>query len=200
MSIEDTDLWVAQRLKDMRGERGITLTTLAEQTGISSAHLSRLEKGVRKPSIGSLLQIARVYGVSISELVQEPDQDDFHLVRADAAMTRDGQDGRYTVLSGSRETMSVVRVELAAGKNTKTARHVGEEWLHVLSGAITLDISGVSLELDTGDSVHFDSSKEHRLTNKDDVVATVLIASTAATVPMRHPIPASSRRGSADSR
>jgi transcriptional regulator with XRE-family HTH domain len=200
MPIEDTDLWVAQRLKDMRGERGITLTTLAEQTGISSAHLSRLEKGVRKPSIGALLQIARVYGVSISELVQEPDQDDFHLVRADAAMTRDGQDGRYTVLSGPRETMSVIRVELAPGKHTKSARHVGEEWLHVLSGAITLDISGVSLQLDTGDSVHFDSSKEHRLTSKDDVAATVLIASTAATVPMRHPIPASSRRNSAESR
>ncbi|MEV0738798.1 helix-turn-helix domain-containing protein [Streptomyces sp. NPDC050549] len=193
MSIEDTDLWVAQRLKDMRGERGITLTTLAEQTGISSAHLSRLEKGVRKPSIGSLLQIARVYGVSISELVQEPDQDDFHLVRADEAMTREGQDGRYTVLSGPRETMSVIRVELTAGKHTKTARHVGEEWLHVVSGAITLDISGVSLQLDAGDSVHFDSSKEHRLTSSDDADATVLIASTAATVPMRHPIPASRR-------
>ncbi|WP_262063246.1 helix-turn-helix domain-containing protein [Streptomyces sp. STR69] len=191
MSIEDTDLWVAQRLKDMRGERGITLTTLAEQTGISSAHLSRLEKGVRKPSIGSLLQIARVYGVSISELVQEPDQDDFHLVRADEATTREGQDGRYTVLSGPRETMSVIRVELTAGKHTKTARHVGEEWLHVVSGAITLDISGVSLQLNAGDSVHFDSSKEHRL-NSDDG-ATVLIASTAATVPMRHPIPASRR-------
>ncbi|MFJ4784997.1 helix-turn-helix domain-containing protein [Streptomyces sp. NPDC088794] len=197
MSIEDdADLWVAQRLKDLRSERGITLTTLAEQTGISSAHLSRLEKGLRKPSIGSLLQIARVYGVSISELVQEPDADDFHLVRADAAMTRDGQDGRYTVLSGPRETMSVIRVVLESGKHTKMAKHVGEEWLHVLSGAITLDISGRSLDLAAGDSVHFDSSKEHRVLNDEDADATVLIASTAATVPMRHPIPAS-RRGAA---
>ncbi|MGW3290196.1 helix-turn-helix domain-containing protein [Streptomyces sp. NPDC001002] len=197
MSIEDdADLWVAQRLKELRSERGITLTTLAEQTGISSAHLSRLEKGLRKPSIGSLLQIARVYGVSISELVQEPDADDFHLVRADAAMTRDGQDGRYTVLSGPRETMSVIRVVLEPGKHTKMAKHVGEEWLHVLAGAITLDISGKSLDLAAGDSVHFDSSKEHRVLNDEEADATVLIASTAATVPMRHPIPAS-RRGAA---
>ncbi|MDH6213493.1 cupin domain-containing protein [Streptomyces pseudovenezuelae] len=197
MSIEDdADLWVARRLKDLRSERGITLTTLAEQTGISSAHLSRLEKGLRKPSIGSLLQIARVYGVSISELVQEPDADDFHLVRAEAAMTHDGQDGRYTVLSGPRETMSVIRVVLEPGKHTKMAKHVGEEWLHVLSGAITLDISGKSLDLAAGDSVHFDSSKEHRVLNDEEADATVLIASTAATVPMRHPIPAS-RRGAA---
>ncbi|MGW3104437.1 cupin domain-containing protein [Streptomyces sp. NPDC001100] len=148
---------------------------------------------------GSLLQIARVHGVSISELVQEPDQDDFHLVRAHEAMTREGQDGRYTVLSGPRETMSVIRVELAAGKHTKTVRHVGEEWLHVVSGAFTLDISGVSLQLNAGDSVHFDSSKEHRLTSNDDADATVLIASRAATVPMRHPIPAS-RRNEANTR
>jgi DNA-binding XRE family transcriptional regulator len=56
----DVDVWVARRLKELRGERGITLTALAEQTGISAAHLSRLEKGERQPSIGSLLQIARV--------------------------------------------------------------------------------------------------------------------------------------------
>jgi transcriptional regulator with XRE-family HTH domain len=190
----DVDLWVGRRLKDLRSERGITLTTLAEQTGISAAHLSRLEKGVRQPSIDSLRHIARVYGVSISQLVQELDETDYHLVRAAEAVAHPGPDGRYTVLSGPRETMAVIRVELAAGKRTKEAKHAGEEWLHILEGAITLSLAGDDLALGTGDSIHFDSARTHRLANDGDVAATVLIASTAATVPMRHPVPAPARR------
>lgn len=193
-SENDADLMVARRLKELRDERGITLAVLAEQTGISTAHLSRLEKGLRQPSIGALLQIARVYGVSISELVQEDDQDDYHVVRGEAAVQRHGQDGRYTVLSGPLETMAVVRVELEAGKRTKAAKHVGEEWLHVLEGAVTLNLAGTILELTSGDSVHFDSSRTHILINTGGGTASVLIVSSAATVPMRHPVPGPARR------
>ena len=49
-----TDLRVSARLRELRSERGITLSALAEQTGISAPHLSRLEKGERQPSIGAL--------------------------------------------------------------------------------------------------------------------------------------------------
>ena len=190
----DVDAWVARRLKQLRSERGITLNALSEQTGISSAHLSRLENGDRQPSIGSLLQISRVYGVSVSQLVQEESVGDFQLVRAEAAMQHSGQDGRYTVLSGARTEIAIVRVEIAAGKRTKDVKHAGEEWLHVLAGEITFHLVGKDVQLYVGDSVHFDSSHVHRVTNGGEECAVVLIASTAATMPMHHPVPASTRR------
>jgi transcriptional regulator with XRE-family HTH domain len=190
----DIDLWVARRLKELRAGRGITLTELAEQTGISAAHLSRLEKGDRQPSIGSLLQISRVYGVSVSELVQDQDEEDYHLVRAGEATRHPGQDGTYTVLSGSSTAIAVVRVELPGGRRTKEARHAGEEWLHVLSGTIKLALAGQDIHLPAGDSVHFDSGRPHQLTNTGEDSASVLIASTAATVPMHHPVPARKAR------
>jgi transcriptional regulator with XRE-family HTH domain len=186
----DIDLWVARRLKELRAERGITLTALAEQTGISAAHLSRLEKGDRQPSIGSLLQISRVYGVSVSDLVQDRDEGDYHLVRADQATRHPGEDGAYTVLSGSGAAIAVVRVELPGGRRTKEARHVGEEWLHVLSGVVDLELAGQGIHLSAGDSVHFDSGRPHQLTNTGMDRATVLIASTAAAMPTHHPVPA----------
>src|SRR3981081_2290551 len=122
----DCDLWVARRLKELRAERGITLTALAEQTGLSTAHLARLERGDRQPSIGSLLQISRVYGVSVSELVQDQEEEEYHLVRADDAARHPGQDGVYTVLSGPGAVIAVVRVELPGSRRTKEAKHVGE--------------------------------------------------------------------------
>jgi transcriptional regulator with XRE-family HTH domain len=189
----DIDQWVARRLRELRRERGITLNALSELVGISAPHLSRLEKGERQPSIGALLQIARVYGVSVSHLVEEHDESDYYYLPAEDAVGHAGQDGRYTVLSGPRATISVVRVELAGGKPTKDARHAGEEWLHVLSGPVTLVLSGEKLGLDLGDSVHFDSARPHRLVAESGGSATVLICSTAATAPMHHPVPRAPR-------
>ncbi|WP_344856807.1 XRE family transcriptional regulator [Amycolatopsis ultiminotia] len=188
-AVDDIDLRVSERLRELRAERGITLSALAEQTGISAPHLSRLEKGERQPSIGALLQLARVYGVSVSRLVEEREEDDLHLVRAGDAPVHLGQDGRYTVLSGPRATIAVVRIELAAGKPTTLAEHVGEEWLHVESGTVRLTVDDRKETLETGDSAHFDSARPHRLSAANRRSATVLIASSAATVPMRHPVP-----------
>ena len=114
------DEWVARRLRELRAERGITLSALAEQVGISAPHLSRLEKGERQPSIGTLLQIARVYGVTVSHLVEELDEADHHVVRAADAVSHQGLDGSYTVLSGPRADISVVRLELGAGPGHET--------------------------------------------------------------------------------
>lgn len=187
----DIDQWVARRLRELRRQRGITLSALAEQVGLSAPHLSRLEKGERQPSIGTLLQIARVYGVSVGDLVEEPSGAAYHLVRAGAAVAHHGQDGRYTVLSGPRADISVVRLELAAAKPTKVARHAGEEWLHVLSGRVEFGLDATTEALEAGDSVQFDSARPHRLVGHD--AATVLIASTAPTSPTHHPIPRGSR-------
>lgn len=190
MSSAEIDLWVARRLKELRAERGITLTALAHQTGISAAHLSRLEKGDRQPSIGSLLQIARVYGVSVSDLVQDQDKDDYYLVRADEAARHPGPDGVYTVLSGPASAIAVVQVELPGGRRTAEAKHMGEEWLHLLSGTVVLALEGRDVPLSAGDSIHFDSGRPHKLTNAGQTATTILIASTAATMPMHHPVPA----------
>ncbi|MFJ4828869.1 helix-turn-helix domain-containing protein [Streptomyces sp. NPDC088747] len=188
------DAWVGHRLKDLRSERGITLVALSEQTGISVTHLSRLEKGHRQPSIGSLLQIARVYGISLSELIQEQEPEDYHLVRADDVVEHPGQDGYYSVLSGPGSTIAAIRVVVEPGKSTKDAKHVGEEWLHILSGEVIFRMADREISLNSGDSLHFDSSKIHRLTNTSRAPAIVLIASTAATMPMHHPVPPAKRQ------
>jgi transcriptional regulator with XRE-family HTH domain len=186
---EDVDLLVARRLHALRRESRVTLTALAAQTGFSAAHLSRLEKGERQPSIAALLLLARVYGVPVSTLVDEQDSGNYHVVRSADAVTHHGDDGKYTILSGARAALSVVRLELPAGRRSDIARHPGEEWLHVLAGRVALTLAGDQITLGQHDSVHFDSSLAHQLASPARHPATVLIASTSATAPMQHPIP-----------
>ena len=70
--MDDTDRTldaVGPRLKQLRLRRQVTLSDLAAQTGISTSTLSRLETGVRRPTLEQLLPLARAYGVTLDELV-----------------------------------------------------------------------------------------------------------------------------------
>ena len=64
---------VGPRLKSIRKERGVTLTDLAERTGISKSTLSRLENGQRRPSLELLLPLAQAYRVPLDDLVGAPE-------------------------------------------------------------------------------------------------------------------------------
>src|SRR5918997_74254 len=60
------------RLRAMRQQRSLTLADVATQTGITLSTLSRLESGGRRPTLELLLPLARVYGVTLDELVDAP--------------------------------------------------------------------------------------------------------------------------------
>ena len=54
---------VGPRLRNLRRQRGVTLTDLAAGTGISKSTLSRLETGQRRASLELLLPLALAYRV-----------------------------------------------------------------------------------------------------------------------------------------
>ncbi len=60
------------RLREQRTRRGLRLADVSEITGVSISILSRLESGVRAPSLDVLLKIARVFQVPLDELVGAP--------------------------------------------------------------------------------------------------------------------------------
>lgn len=63
---------VGERLKELRLQRGVTLTGVAESTGISKSTLSRLENGQRRPTLELLLALSHAYRVPLDDLVAAP--------------------------------------------------------------------------------------------------------------------------------
>src|SRR5262249_30525534 len=63
---------VGPRLRALRQQRQTTLAELSAATGISVSTLSRLESGARRPTLELLLPMARVYGVTLDDLVGAP--------------------------------------------------------------------------------------------------------------------------------
>lgn len=60
---------VGNRVRKLRESKGLTVTTLAELTGMKRPNLSRLEAGRHLPSLETLERIARALQVPVAELV-----------------------------------------------------------------------------------------------------------------------------------
>src|SRR4028119_789790 len=62
---------IALKLRDLRVERGLTQKQAAELARVTPQTLIDLESGKRPPYMPTLTKIARAYGVSLEELVEE---------------------------------------------------------------------------------------------------------------------------------
>jgi len=62
---------IAVKLRVLRKERGLTQKEAAELAEVSHWTLSELESGKRAPYMPTLTKIARAYGVTAEELVEE---------------------------------------------------------------------------------------------------------------------------------
>jgi transcriptional regulator with XRE-family HTH domain len=63
---------LAERLRVLRAQRGMTLVEAAEQAGVGRDTLSDLERGRRHPVMPTLAKIAQGYGVPVEDLLEEP--------------------------------------------------------------------------------------------------------------------------------
>ena len=61
---------LAQRLRVLRAEKGLSLTEVAELTKVHRDTVSALERGKRHPYKPTLKKLARVYGVPLGELME----------------------------------------------------------------------------------------------------------------------------------
>ena len=69
LQLSDDDL--AQALQALRRKRGFSQEELADESGYHRTYISQLERGLKSPSLRTLGNLARVLGLSTSDLVKE---------------------------------------------------------------------------------------------------------------------------------
>jgi len=58
----------AERLKELRHERGLSHEKLSNATGLSRVAISLWERGQREPTLNSLIILAKFFGVTLDEM------------------------------------------------------------------------------------------------------------------------------------
>ncbi|MFJ4655807.1 helix-turn-helix domain-containing protein [Nocardia sp. NPDC088792] len=171
--------WIGRRIGKLRSERGWTLAALAARVDLSTTQLSRIESAARQPSIGTLIELARAFGVTLSELVDGEETSRYHLTRNADRITRHIAGGEASTLSGRYPGLDALLLTLQRGSSIPEARHAGEEFLCVLTGTVDLTIDTEKLvSLTAGDTVHFPADLPHIVSNTGEETAEVLIVAT----------------------
>ncbi|MFF1676835.1 helix-turn-helix domain-containing protein [Streptomyces sp. NPDC058256] len=149
---------VGPRLRRIRKERGATLAGLSEATGISVSTLSRLESGLRKPSLELLLPIARAHQVALDELVGAPPVGDPR-VRSKPIVRHGRTYWPLTRQPGGLQAFKVLEPVRRMEPEPRT--HEGYEWLYVLSGRLRLVLGDHDVVLGPGEAAEFDTRVPH---------------------------------------
>ncbi|MGY1839764.1 MULTISPECIES: helix-turn-helix domain-containing protein [unclassified Modestobacter] len=152
---------VGPRLKQLRLRTETTLSDLAGQTGISVSTLSRLEAGLRRPTLEQLLPLARAHGVSLDELVDAPPTGDPRINMRPIA----GPDGAAVIpLTRRPGGIQAYKFVLPTKRNDAAPQlrtHEGFDWVFVLNGTLRLVLGEHDLRLGAGEAAEFDTRTPH---------------------------------------
>lgn len=160
-ALDETLDAVGPKLKNLRLRRDITLADLADETGISTSTLSRLEAGLRRPTLEQMLPLARAYGVTLDELVDAPATGNPRVNLRPIA----GPAGS-TILPLTRRPggIQAYKFVLPTGKDDDVPAlrtHEGFDWAYVLNGTLRLVLGEHDLLLTPGEAAEFDTRTPH---------------------------------------
>jgi transcriptional regulator with XRE-family HTH domain len=152
---------VGPKLKRLRLHRDVTLADLAAETGISTSTLSRLEAGLRRPTLEQLLPLARAYGVTLDELVDAPPTGD---PRINLRPIPCGDGSVILPLTRRPGGIQAYKFVLPAGSDDTEPdlrTHEGYDWVYVLNGTLRLVLGEHDLILKPGEAAEFDTRTPH---------------------------------------
>jgi transcriptional regulator with XRE-family HTH domain len=163
----DIHVRLADRLRGLRSERGLTLDGLAERTGVSRSMISLIERAESSPTAAVLDKLAAGLGVTLASLFAEPKRADASPVarRADQRTWRDPESGymrRNLSAPGFPSPLELVEVVLPPGARVAYEtgpgpRKVGQQ-VWIVEGEIELQTGPDLYRLAAGDclSMHLD--------------------------------------------
>jgi transcriptional regulator with XRE-family HTH domain len=158
-ALDRTFAALGPRLRQLRNDRNVTLAELADETGISVSTLSRLESGLRRPTLEQLFPLARAYNTTLDDLVDAPSTGD---PRINLRPTTRG-DGSVVIPltrhSGGIQAYKFVLRPKSAKPDLRV--HEGYDWVYVLDGTLRLILGEHDLLLEPGEVAEFDTRTPH---------------------------------------
>jgi transcriptional regulator with XRE-family HTH domain len=164
---------VGRRLRELRAARGLSMRTLAEQSGLNVNTLSLIENQRTSPSVSTLQQLAQTLQVPISAFFETDHGDKLVVVHQKA-----GSRPRAAITHGSIEDLGagmsrfgaepfIVTLAPNADSGKTPIVHTGREFIYCLEGHIAYIVDSETYLLEPGDSLLFEAYLPHHWKNMD---------------------------------
>jgi transcriptional regulator with XRE-family HTH domain len=171
--IAEGEHWVPQLGKIIRESRRgrFTVERLAARAGVSGGLISQLERGIGNPSFMTLVRLAGALDLPLSAFFSGADVDPSALIvrLAERRRLEIPSDGivHELLVPPTQQKLGVIKTILPPGfsNEDQPVVHPGEEVLIVIRGTLRGNVGDQPFVLNEGDSITFDSSIPHGLTN-----------------------------------
>lgn len=161
---------IANNVRALRAQRGLTLDVLAARSNVSKGMLVQVEQGRTNPSVSTLTRIASALGVTVARLVEVSQSPAVRVIESGemVTFTQGGDAARLLVGADAPMILELWDWRLAPGDHHDGDAHTPgtREMLTVLSGTLTLVVAGRSHEVRTDDAAFFSADRPHRYTNE----------------------------------
>lgn len=172
----DNSKIVGEKIKSLRENKSMSLEELARLSGVGVGQLERIENHVDLPSLAPLIKIARVLGVNLGTLIDEPDENG-------PVICRHGEESEGISFSNNA-ILSRKHMEYHSLSRSKAGRHMepffidvhptddnefvlstheGEEFILVMEGQVEISYGKHTYLLEAGDSIYYDSLVPHHV-------------------------------------
>lgn len=159
---------IGARLREARLRQGLSLSELAERTGLTKGFLSQVERDLTSPSVGSLVRLCDSLNIGAGELL---DGTAGPVVRAaERPPVQFGGQGvsEFRLTPAGERRFLILQSDIAPGGGSGDEPYVLKtdvEFVHVLEGLLDVEVGGVRHRLAAGDSFTFEAADDHRWGN-----------------------------------
>jgi transcriptional regulator with XRE-family HTH domain len=175
---------LAEALQVARQARGLSVSALAERSGVSRAMIAKVERREAQPTAVLLSRLASALGMTLSELVTRAEDGGGRLVRAaDQPTWTDPASGyrRRAVSPVGGRPLELVEIELPAGAHVafpSDSYELVHQQIWVLDGRLRLHEGDSVHELETGDCLQLGPPAPREYINSTDRSCRYLVALT----------------------
>ncbi|WGW11463.1 XRE family transcriptional regulator [Saxibacter everestensis] len=165
---------ISRRLRSTRLNRGLTQSELALKAGLSPSFISQFERGQSDASMSSLSRICTALGITFGDLFRSEQVLPNLIRRRDRRRIDLKQAGsKYVISRPGMAGVDVCCIEFNVGGSTGEAySHLGKSELVIcINGVVGVELDGELQLLNRGDSVDFQSTVSHRISNQGSASA-----------------------------
>jgi transcriptional regulator with XRE-family HTH domain len=169
---------LGERIRSIRRLRRRTLKEIASAAQVSESFLSQLERGRANATIATLQRLSTALGIEVSDLFATEEPRPRVQRREAREFVAWGLLGRKALLTPKPfHSLEVVVARFEPGGSTGDEPYThgdSEELLIVVEGQVHVQLGTEVHQVHAGDSVHYQSSTPHRVSNVGDEAAEVL--------------------------
>jgi len=159
---------IAQRIKQRRSEMGLSIREAAKLTGTSPSTIQKIESNEMVPSIAVLMKIAQGLKQPVTVFFEEENEpeevalmrrSEREVVNIPASKLKVADLGSSII--DARLEVALLTIERSGMSGKDPLIHEGEEIKFCLEGKIAYYINEHEYHLESGDCIHFKSSRPH---------------------------------------